>query len=246
MRAGRLPLDEQMACLRAALDLNRTLGEVLSAAAAMNLPGWYLVAGCLYQTVWNVVTGQPPEAGILDYDLAYFDASDLSWEAEDAVIQAGREVFAGLGAAGADPQPGPRAPVVRAEVRCPVPAARLQPRRPSTPSRPPPPASACACSAADGGGSTPRTDSSDVFNLVTRPNPVLATARGLRSQDRAVDRAVARPYRASLARDDRPVGRPTRADPQERPRSGDDPQPGPSGCGAVAHASTTGQPFSAV
>ena len=98
MRAGQLPLDEQMNCLRAALDLNRTLGEVLSGAAAMNLPGWYLVAGCLYQTVWNVITGQPPEAGILDYDLVYFDASDLSWEAEDAVIRAGNEVFAGLAA----------------------------------------------------------------------------------------------------------------------------------------------------
>jgi hypothetical protein len=36
------------------------------------LPDWYLVAGCLYQTVWNVVTGRPPEAGILNYDLAYF------------------------------------------------------------------------------------------------------------------------------------------------------------------------------
>ena len=98
MRAGQLPLDEQMTCLRDALDLNRTLSEVLSRGAAMNLPGWYLVAGCLYQTVWNVITGQPPEAGILDYDLVYFDASDLSWEGEDAVIQAGDEVFAGLAA----------------------------------------------------------------------------------------------------------------------------------------------------
>ena len=62
----------------------------------LELPGWYLVAGCLYQTVWNVVTGQPPEAGILDYDLAYFDDTDLSWDAEDAVIQAGHEVFTGL------------------------------------------------------------------------------------------------------------------------------------------------------
>ena len=34
--------------------------------------------------------------------------------------------------------------------------------------------------------------------------------------------------------------------PRERPRLGDDPQPGPSGRGAVAHASATGQPFSAV
>jgi uncharacterized protein len=98
MRAGRLPIDEQAACFRQAQCRNRTLTEVLTRAAAMGLPGWYLVAGCLYQTVWNVVTGQPPEAGILDYDLAYYDASDLSWDAEDAVIRAGNQVFAGLSA----------------------------------------------------------------------------------------------------------------------------------------------------
>jgi hypothetical protein len=96
MRAGQLPLDEQMTCLRQALAQNQTLSDALAGAAAMNLPGWYLVAGCLYQTVWNVITGEPPEAGILDYDLVYFDPSDLSWEAEDAVIVAGSEVFAGL------------------------------------------------------------------------------------------------------------------------------------------------------
>jgi len=96
MRAGQLPIDQQITRFRAALDRNRTLADVLDRAAGMNLPGWYLVAGCLYQTVWNVVTGQPPQAGILDYDLAYFDASDLSWDAEDTVIRAGNEVFAGL------------------------------------------------------------------------------------------------------------------------------------------------------
>src|SRR5260370_36144071 len=31
-----------------------------------------------------------------DYALAYFDGSDLSWDAEDAVIGAGRQVFADL------------------------------------------------------------------------------------------------------------------------------------------------------
>ena len=71
MRAGQLPIDQQLAHLRAALRRNDTLTDVLARAAAMDLPGWYLVAGCLYQTVWNVVTGQLPEAGILDYDLAY-------------------------------------------------------------------------------------------------------------------------------------------------------------------------------
>ena len=96
MRAGQLPIQQQLAHLRAAWRCNRTLTEVLAGAAGMGLPGWYLVAGCLYQTVWNVVTGQPPEAGILDYDLAYFDDSDLSWDAEDAAITAGHEIFAGL------------------------------------------------------------------------------------------------------------------------------------------------------
>lgn len=98
MRAGPLPLDDQLTCLRQALSQNQTLGEVLARAAAMNLPGWYLVAGCLYQTVWNVISGQPPEPGILDYDLVYFDASDLSWKAEDRVIRAGNQIFAGLAA----------------------------------------------------------------------------------------------------------------------------------------------------
>ena len=95
MRAGQ-SIDQQLVHLRAALRHNDTLTDVLARAAAMDLPGWYLVAGCLYQTVWNVVTGQLPQAGILDYDLAYYDNSDLSWQAEDAVIQASREIFADL------------------------------------------------------------------------------------------------------------------------------------------------------
>ena len=96
VRAGRLPLDEQASYFRQLLYRNGTLVTVLGRAAAMDLPGWYLVAGCLYQTVWNAATGRLAEAGILDYDLAYFDGSDLSWEAEDTVIQAGNRVFAGL------------------------------------------------------------------------------------------------------------------------------------------------------
>src|SRR5690242_20129189 len=78
MNYGRLPAAGQAAAFRAVLLRNQTLTRVLARAADLGLPGWYLVAGCLCQTVWNVASGQPPEAGILDYDLAYFDASDLS------------------------------------------------------------------------------------------------------------------------------------------------------------------------
>lgn len=53
----------------------------------LRLPQWRLVAGCLYQAVWNVLTGRPRGTGIKDYDLIYFADDDLSWEAEDHVIR---------------------------------------------------------------------------------------------------------------------------------------------------------------
>ncbi|MCG7203079.1 nucleotidyltransferase family protein [Streptomyces arenae] len=93
---GRLPLDEQLDTLRSVLTQNEVLTDVLARTAALALPGWYVTAGCLFQTVWNVVTGRDPADGIKDYDVFYFDGGDLSWEAEDAVIRAGREAFAGL------------------------------------------------------------------------------------------------------------------------------------------------------
>ncbi|NEC88988.1 nucleotidyltransferase family protein [Streptomyces sp. SID12501] len=93
---GRLPLDEQLRALREVLSRNDVLVEVLARTATLDLPGWYLTAGCLFQTVWNVVTDRPPADGIKDYDVFYFDDGDLSWEGEDRVIRAGREVFAGL------------------------------------------------------------------------------------------------------------------------------------------------------
>ncbi|KAM0429811.1 hypothetical protein ACHAPT_006417 [Fusarium lateritium] len=96
MDTSRLPIDEQISRFRDALRRNKTLMTVLSRAASMNLPGWYLAAGALTQTVWNVVTNRDPEQGINDYDLIYFDASDLSWEAENAIIEAGQKLFADI------------------------------------------------------------------------------------------------------------------------------------------------------
>lgn len=78
------------------LSRNNVLTEVLARTATLDLPGWYVTAGCLFQTVWNVVTDRPPTSGIKDYDVFYFDEGDLSSEAENAVIKAGQKVFAGL------------------------------------------------------------------------------------------------------------------------------------------------------
>lgn len=43
--------------------------------------------------MWNVLTGRPSGYGIKDIDLTYFDKKDLSWSAEDSVIQRGQAVF---------------------------------------------------------------------------------------------------------------------------------------------------------
>ena len=93
---SRLPLDEQLPALRTTLSRNPTLLTVLDRAATLALPGWYLTAGCLFQTIWNVTTARPPEQGIKDYDLFYYDPTDLSYEAEDQVIRTARELFSDL------------------------------------------------------------------------------------------------------------------------------------------------------
>jgi hypothetical protein len=61
--------------------------RLLAVLRELALPQWRLVAGCLYQTVWNVLTGRPRGTGISDYDVIYFDDRDLSWDAEDSVIR---------------------------------------------------------------------------------------------------------------------------------------------------------------
>ncbi|KAK0351993.1 hypothetical protein LTR94_022634 [Friedmanniomyces endolithicus] len=63
------------------------LMHVLRTVRGLGLPDWRLVSGAVYQAVWNARTGRPSGYGIKDYDLAYFDGSDLSYEAEDEVIK---------------------------------------------------------------------------------------------------------------------------------------------------------------
>ena len=188
-----------MARFEQTLRRNRMLTEVLARAARLDLPGWYLVAGCLCQTVWNVASGQPPEEGILDYDLAYFDASDLSWAAEDAVIQAEHQVFGdlsapvqirnqarvhlwypekfGIRARRTESTDGHRhlrghRRVPRRPRRTRRPLARLRPIRPVRRVQP--------------GGA---------------PQPGPRPARGLPGQGRTLATPVARPHRPALARD---------------------------------------------
>ena len=60
---------------------------VLETARALDLPDHFVMSGAVYQAVLNRLTDRPSGYGLKDYDLGYFDASDLSYEAEDRVIR---------------------------------------------------------------------------------------------------------------------------------------------------------------
>ncbi|WP_181311539.1 nucleotidyltransferase family protein [Nocardioides campestrisoli] len=71
---------------------------VLERMPELGLSEWWLTAGAVFQNIWNAEEGKPPGYGIKDYDVFYFDPHDLSWEAEDRVIQAAAALFADLDA----------------------------------------------------------------------------------------------------------------------------------------------------
>ncbi|MFK4822877.1 nucleotidyltransferase family protein [Ochrobactrum quorumnocens] len=70
--------------------------ELLRRLASLKLGQCYLTAGCLFQTVWNLMSGRDPDWGIKDYDIFYYDDDDLTWEAEDRVIRSVSEAVADL------------------------------------------------------------------------------------------------------------------------------------------------------
>ncbi|WP_298960687.1 nucleotidyltransferase family protein [uncultured Roseibium sp.] len=79
--------EERLAALVAILQSIPHVMDILAAVRDLGLPDAWLVSGGIYQTVWNVMTDRPALHGIKDFDIIYFDGSDLSYEAEDAVIK---------------------------------------------------------------------------------------------------------------------------------------------------------------
>ncbi len=76
---------------------NHTNAQIIERLPRLNTPDTWLVAGCLFQTVWNCLSGKRPDADIMDYDVFYFDDHDLSYEAEDLVIHRATALFGDLG-----------------------------------------------------------------------------------------------------------------------------------------------------
>jgi hypothetical protein len=80
---------ELKAIIRSELWLHNMLGRL----KASGYPDGWIVAGAIYNSVWNRLAGLPSTHGVKDIDIFYFDNSDLSWEAEDRVIQASSMIF---------------------------------------------------------------------------------------------------------------------------------------------------------
>lgn len=82
--SGRPPA-EQVAAVEDFIRAEPVLMDVLQGIG--ELPEGLLVAGAIYNLVWNRLTGRPPLNGVSDIDVFYYDVTDLSWEAEDRVIR---------------------------------------------------------------------------------------------------------------------------------------------------------------
>ena len=87
----------QRNALEAIIRQQPLLMRVLTGLRDMALPDHLLVAGAIYNQVWNHLTGRPDMTGVNDIDVFYFDDSDIGWDAEDRVIKACEGRFAGLG-----------------------------------------------------------------------------------------------------------------------------------------------------
>lgn len=71
---------------------NPVNAQIYTRLPELGLNQCMLTAGCLFQAVWNHQSQRPPAWGVKDYDVFYFD-DDLSWEAENEVIQSARQLF---------------------------------------------------------------------------------------------------------------------------------------------------------
>ncbi len=64
--------------------LNRGNAAILEKFSQLGIRDWWLTAGAVVHTVWNLRTGRPADEGVKDYDVFYF-SEDLSEEAEGLV-----------------------------------------------------------------------------------------------------------------------------------------------------------------
>ena len=78
------------------LTKNDCIREVLENAAELRLDDWYVSAGAICQTVWNIKHGNCPTSFIKDIDLVYFDIHHDTRETAQTIGRDVQELFGHL------------------------------------------------------------------------------------------------------------------------------------------------------
>ncbi len=91
-----LDLQMQLKVLEKIIMSNKTLEEVISKAHLSGIENYYIGAGCIAQTVWNYMSGNPLEYGIKDIDFAFFDDKNIDYKYENSVVLKMKELFSNL------------------------------------------------------------------------------------------------------------------------------------------------------
>jgi hypothetical protein len=87
------PVNTQLAAFERMVMTNPVVATIVERMSRLDLPGCYLAAGAVFQTVWNCMSKRDPCSGINDYDIIYFDSTDLSYGAEDTAIRQAAELL---------------------------------------------------------------------------------------------------------------------------------------------------------
>ena len=86
-------LANQIELLSQIIKQNKVLYDVIEKACNIGLQNYYIGAGCITQTIWNYQSGFELINGISDIDFVYYDNKDLSFEAENSIINQVKNVL---------------------------------------------------------------------------------------------------------------------------------------------------------
>lgn len=92
MNTYKFPLNKQQEIFLGIVQKNSVIKTILDNGFIDGILDWYLVAGCLNQTIWNYQTENNVQQGIKDYDLVYFD-KDTSAKKETQIQNKVREKY---------------------------------------------------------------------------------------------------------------------------------------------------------
>lgn len=96
LRFSGMGPEAQRAALEEIIRAQPVLMRVLTTVRDLGVRDAWLVSGAIYNCVWNTLTDRASFNGVNDIDVIYFDASDLSWDAEDQVIKQVEQALDGM------------------------------------------------------------------------------------------------------------------------------------------------------